>query len=72
MNLNPAMLKKVHVVNISNMTEEEVKARIGQYSNKTKDDEIYLFSTVNIITELENFPEGQVLTITINENRCSH
>jgi hypothetical protein len=61
----------VHCVDISGMNEKEIKEKIHTISHNIGENEIFFCSDENISVQLENLPEGQVLTIKIDTNNNS-
>lgn len=61
------LIGSVYVLNISGMSQDKVRKKIEDIEKKKKEDELYLLTTLDIKTKLETLPEGQILTITIDD-----
>ena len=67
MKIATPLIGSVHVVNIAGMSQAKVKNKIEEIERKKKDSDLYLLTTLAIKTKLETFPEGQILTVTIDD-----
>jgi len=60
------LLDTVTVIDSSNWSDEDYANKIKSLSKKRKEEELYLVTSLPIQATIETFPEGQVLTITID------
>lgn len=61
------IIESVKVIDASKWAQSETEKKIKSLTKAKKDGELYLITTLPIVSSLETYPEGQVLTITISD-----
>jgi hypothetical protein len=61
------IIESVKVIDASQWAQNETDKKIKALTKSKKDGELYLITTLPIVSAIETFPEGQVLTITISD-----
>lgn len=67
MKITTPLIGSVHVVNISGLSQSKLQKKMEDIEKSKKANDLYLLTTLDIKTKLETFPEGQVLTIIIDD-----